>query len=162
VPIWVIVGIILILVFMNKANPSGSSATAGTIANEFGDKVVSEANSYGLPPRRILGMIYQESTGNPGARGKAGEVGLMQLLQAALTDVNAAFGTNYTLASVQNASENIEAGTAYLYLQFRQFSGDIDKATQAYNAGAGAVRNNPEAGMDYLNRVKAKEALFSI
>jgi soluble lytic murein transglycosylase-like protein len=161
VPLWLIVGVILFLIFMSH-NTAGSSALAGEIQNDFGNKVLQEANRWGLPPRRIFGMIYQESAGKPGAIGSSGEVGLMQLMQGALTDVNKATGNSYTLDSVKDAGQNIEAGTAYLFLLYRQFSGDIDKATQAYNAGAGAVRSNPDAGSEYLARVKQKEALFNI
>lgn len=58
-----------------------------------------------------------ESNWNPLARGKNGEVGLMQVKQIALDDVNKHFGWRYSLNDLLKPEIALKVGEAYLRLQ---------------------------------------------
>lgn len=101
----------------------------------------------------ILGMIAQESLGDPNAKGAIGEIGLMQITRGAMQDVNDIRGKNFKIEDLEKPVINIEVGVAYLAIQKGRMYGDLFKAIQSYNAGAEAVRKNSKAGLDYLDRV---------
>ena len=135
------------------AVPSGSFKTAaGMVIGDF-DPILGQVSAYyGIPYKRIVAHIMVESWGDPAATGKAGERGLMQLMPGALSDVKANYPLNFTWNDMYVASPNIQVGTAYLALQLSRLN-DLNLASRAYNAGAGAVRQNPEVAQDYLNKI---------
>jgi soluble lytic murein transglycosylase-like protein len=135
--------------------------TAATITGKYSSLVQSMADKYGLPRSRVGAMVLQESKGNPGSVGLAGERGLMQMKSGALSDVNRVYGFGFSFDDLFTPEVAIEAGCAYLAWLEGQFDGDLDLATQAYNAGIGNVKKNPKAGLSYLSQVKAKESYFA-
>lgn len=108
----------------------------------------------------IMGMIAQESAGDPKATGSIGERGLMQITIPALKDVNDLTGAELLWSDMWKVGPNLKAGILYLGIQKTRMKGDLFKAIQAYNAGAGAVNRNPRAGLDYLERVKKWREVF--
>ena len=62
-------------------------------------------------------VVTVESNWNPLARGKNGEVGLMQVKQIALDDVNKHFGWRYSLIDLLKPEIALKVGEAYLRLQ---------------------------------------------
>jgi Transglycosylase SLT domain len=91
-------------------------------------------------------IVHQlESSGSaaPGIRGDGGAAaGPMQVHQAALTDVNRAQGTNYTLDQLAADPQlGQKVGDMYLTLQQQRFPGRPDLALAAYNAGPTATAN---------------------
>ena len=152
----IIAALVILLVIMTRK----ISNAATLIDQNFSGFAESAASSYGVPIVRIKAMIYQESGGDETAIGCFGERGLMQIEPGALSDFNAHFGGSYTFDQLFDPEININVGAGYLAILARSLNGDIDKATQAYNAGIGNVKMNPSAGLAYLNSVKAKEEFF--
>jgi soluble lytic murein transglycosylase-like protein len=137
------------------------SEIAAAISANYDTLIITMAGKYGLPVRRVAAMVMQESSGNPSSVGLAGEHGLMQMMPGALADVNASYGFSFSFDDLFQPEIAIETGCAYLSWLSHQFGGDIDLATQAYNAGIGNVRKNSSAGTAYLQKVKSKELLFA-
>jgi soluble lytic murein transglycosylase-like protein len=79
----------------------------------------------------VRAVIETESGGNPSAVSRKGAVGLMQLMPTTALELG--------VRNMYSASENLEAGVRYLHTLLDRYSGDLDKALAAYNAGAGAV-----------------------
>jgi soluble lytic murein transglycosylase-like protein len=127
------------------------------------DAIISGASvSFGISSARIKAHIAVESNGDENAVGSAGEIGLMQITQAALTDVNNKYYSNspFTLQQVQDIpSVSIHTGVAYLKILVDQF-GNMDKASMAYKGGAGALVSKATAANTYLSKIKIAEAKF--
>ncbi len=77
----------------------------------------------------IKSIISRESSGNPKARGKAGEIGLMQILPAT--------AAQYGIKPEQLADPEInrQAGTRYMSDLLKRFKGNEYLALMAYNSG---------------------------
>ncbi|RKZ96065.1 MAG: lytic transglycosylase domain-containing protein [Gammaproteobacteria bacterium] len=94
--------------------------------------VKQEAKLNNIDPALVRALIHAESAFNAKAVSKKGAQGLMQLMPATAKEL----GVDNAL----NAEQNIAGGAKYLAQLLRQFNGDIQLATAAYNAGPGAVR----------------------
>lgn len=96
---------------------------------------------YGIPWQITVAVIWQESGGDPNARGDAGEIGLMQLKEIAVRDlVRQGYDTATDWKVVPEA--NIKNGVAYLHLQRTRTGTLVDAvgrkkadALEAYNEG---------------------------
>jgi soluble lytic murein transglycosylase-like protein len=84
----------------------------------------------------VLGMIENESSGNPLAQGdyKDGEFHSFGLMQVQLPTANQ-YGF-YTKESLLEPETNIEVGLTYFLHQLVRYNGDLRKAILAYNAGS--------------------------
>lgn len=114
--------------------------------------IEAEALRYGIPPAIALAVAQQESGLNQAARGRAGEIGIFQLMPATAADQ----GCNpYT------AAENIHCGLGYLADLYAQF-GDWTKALAAYNGGPGnmARGTTPSVSWDYARSVLAAAGFY--
>lgn len=121
-------------------------------------RIVRMAADYNLPRERVAAIIAVESAGNPDAKGRSGEVGLMQLLSPAIQDVYEQWGQSYELKLLSGVNFfepelNIALGTAYLAILKNRNGGDVDTATKRYN-GRGSVTDS------YLSDVKSFEPYF--
>ncbi|MDB5098039.1 MAG: transglycosylase domain protein, partial [Cyanobacteria bacterium RYN_339] len=90
------------------------------------------SQKYGVPMPMILGVIMQESGGNPNARSPVGAQGLMQLMPATARGL----GVHNSL----DPRQNVEGGVKYLGQLMREFHGVPANVLAAYNAGPGRVR----------------------
>lgn len=159
--ILVLVALGLVFLFARVASSTGAqSSTAAYIKAQYGELAGKYAIRYGIPSATILGVIWQESAGDPNAKGSIGERGLMQLTQGALADVNSRYNVGIGWDSLYAPDANIHAGTAYLAICRLAFSGNLQKAIQAYNVGMTKVAREAEAGLGYYNSVQAKSAQF--
>jgi soluble lytic murein transglycosylase-like protein len=150
----------LLLIFAARSRAAAPAAVAlasGVVEKNWGRLVDIYSALAGAPRNRIKAMILRESMGDPGAQGQAGERGLMQLTSGALADVCRSFGLTFSWQQMFEPEPNIQTGSLYLKLMLRRF-GNLDLATQAYNAGPGALEADPSAGFSYLEAVKEIES----
>ena len=85
----------------------------------------------GVPPVLLRAMCKLESNHNPGARGRAGEIGLCQIMPA-----TARLACRLEPRELWNPAVNADCAALYLARQKRKF-GDWEKALMAYNIGPG-------------------------
>lgn len=125
---------------------------------DYQSQAIAAANANGVPPALFLGLVQQESNGDPYAISGAGAIGLTQLLPgtAAQLGVNA-----------WDPVQNLNGGAAYLKSLFEQF-GNWTDALGAYNAGPGAWANVkagtatvPNETSDYLSKVAGYAQQFA-
>ncbi|MDB5097446.1 MAG: lytic transglycosylase protein [Cyanobacteria bacterium RYN_339] len=86
---------------------------------------------YGISLEMLLGVIMQESKGDPNAESGAGAQGLMQLMPATAKGLG--------VTNSFDPKQNVEGGAKYLKQLMDQFGGDTSKVLAGYNAGAGNV-----------------------
>lgn len=100
--------------------------------------------AFNIDPNLILAVIEVESSFNPNATGKAGEVGLMQL------------HPTYVTTAVYDVRRNIFAGTAHLALMRKGCKHQNDLTwLNCYNKGFAPVLKNPKAFPYYKKVLKA-------
>jgi len=103
------------------------------------------ARAAGVPVRVALSVVQQESSFRPRARGRAGEIGLMQL------KCSTARGMGYrgSCGGLYKVSTNLKYGMRYLRKALRRGS------VAYYNAGIGAKRL-PRAARRYARQVNRR------
>jgi hypothetical protein len=89
------------------------------------------AKKNGIPLELLLGVIMQESRGNPNAQSGAGAQGLMQLMPATAKGL----GVNNPF----DPKQNVEGGAKMLGQLLEKYGGDTAKVLAGYNAGPGNV-----------------------
>lgn len=108
------------------------------------DKVIlTAANRYGVDPALVKAVVWRETKFNPNAKGRAGEIGLMQIMESAALDWASAekidpFEHEYLFDPAMNTS----AGAWYLkklLKRYTQTDNPIPYALADYNAGRGNV-----------------------
>ena len=106
--------------------------------------IVEVGRTYDVDPRLISAVIWRESRFDPAAVGEAGEVGLMQVTEAAGLEWAEDTGRlPFSKYDLFDPEVNIEAGTWYLARAIRNWSIHSDPLPYAlaeYNAG----RSNAE------------------
>jgi soluble lytic murein transglycosylase-like protein len=96
------------------------------------DRLIFEAGeNYGVDPRFLHAVIWQESKYDTDARSHAGAQGLMQLMPAT--------AKRFGCEDRNDPEENITAGTKYLSWLLKRFEGNVELALAGYNAGEGSV-----------------------
>ncbi len=115
----------------SSSSSSASSIGGGTYSGKYSTEINAAASKYGINPFLVASIIQNESSFTPNARSGAGARGLMQLMPATAKEL----GVNNSY----DPAQNIMGGTKYIAQQLAKFSGDIQKALYAYNAGAGNV-----------------------
>jgi peptidoglycan lytic transglycosylase len=108
----------------------------------FRGTVVQRAQSIGLDPAYVYGLIRQESRFIMDARSGVGASGLMQVMPAtARWTANRIGLAGFRPEQLTDRDTNIAIGTAYLKLALDDFDGSMPLAAAAYNAGPGRPRN---------------------
>lgn len=130
------------------------------IKDAYGEFCATLGAKHSLRDTLLLGLIRQESSGNPNAVSYCGAVGLTQVMGGALSDYNKANNTSYIIDDLKDPWTSIEVGSWYLARMVKMFNGDEYKALQAYNQGAGRVKKRPDAGRWYADGVLKHEAKF--
>jgi len=92
--------------------------------------IASAAARHALSPILVTAVAWHESRFHADAVSPKGAKGIMQLMPET--------ARSYCTASC-SATDNVEAGTAYLQTLMQRYDGDIVKALAAYDAGPGAV-----------------------
>jgi soluble lytic murein transglycosylase-like protein len=112
--------------------------------------ITTTSQKTGVDPVQIAALWNNESSFgiHPNASDGGQGFGPMSVHAGALQDVNKAFGTNYSLADVQNnPAIGLEVGANYYKLMQAQFK-DPNIATMAYQYGPGNVSAWQKAGSD--------------
>jgi len=111
--------------------------------------IAKHARANGVPVRLAMAVVQVESSYRAGARGAAGEIGLMQLMPSTARFI----GYKGPLRNLYNPDTNIRYGMKYLGKAYRLSGGSICGAILKYNAGHGAKRMNP-ISRKYCKRVR--------
>lgn len=109
---------------------------------EIESAIQTAAQKYNLEPKLVRAMIQSESNFKPKAVGKAGELGLMQLLPQTRTDLG------MSDEDATDIEKNVDAGAGWLRMKIDAHGGDLHHGLAAYN-GSG-----PKA-QQYADRVLA-------
>ena len=107
----------------------------------FKAAVLARAQSIGLEPAYVYGLIRQESRFIMDARSVVGASGLMQVMPATAKWTAKKIGMgDFTPAKLTDRDTNIAIGTGYLKLVLDSFQGSMPLAAAAYNAGPSRAR----------------------
>lgn len=144
------------LLLPRKGKGKGNSAASSETGNpsrssrvRFEDLIEDAAAKHGVPLALAHAVIRVESNYNPGARGSAGEVGLMQIKPATARGL----GYRGSVKALYDPATNLEWGMRYLAAAHKLASGDTCGTILRYNAGHFAKRMNPTSKR-YCGKVK--------
>jgi|TARA_B100001175_G_C19123942_1_gene455716 soluble lytic murein transglycosylase len=114
--------------------------------------IIAAASIYDMDPALIKAVIWRESRFNPDARGAAGELGLMQIRDAAAGEWAAAEGiVAFHHSHLVSAKSNVLAGTWYLKRAMGRYQDTDDPVAYGlaeYNAGRSNVLKWKKAKAD--------------
>ena len=111
--------------------------------------IARHARANGVPVRFAMAVVQVESSYRAGARGAAGEIGLMQLMPRTARYI----GYKGPLRKLYHPDTNIRYGMKYLGKAYKLGGGSVCGAILKYNAGHGAKRMNP-ISRKYCKRVR--------
>jgi soluble lytic murein transglycosylase len=107
--------------------------------HRYDRQIILASRKYNLEPALIKAVIWQESRFNPKARGRAGEIGLMQVREdAAFEWADAEKIHPFNHDEIFEPAKNINAGTyylAHLMKRYQNTDNPIPYALADYNAG---------------------------
>lgn len=98
--------------------------------DQWRGRVAELAAKYDISPTLLEAVVWQESRWRTGAVSTAGARGLAQLMPGTARQLG---------VDPNNPHSNLEGGARYLRMQLDAFSGDVERALAAYNAGPGRV-----------------------
>jgi soluble lytic murein transglycosylase len=111
--------------------------------HRYDPEIRAAAARYGVAPALVKAVVWKESRFSPHARGKAGELGLMQLMDAAAFEwAGSQRLTHFTHEHVLNPATNTLAGTYYLGKVLRRYTrtdNPLPYGLADYNAGRARV-----------------------
>jgi len=139
------------------------------------DKVIAQAaRRYGLEPALVKAVIWRESRFHPDARGRAGELGLMQVREEAAWEwAGAEHVKSFQESDCLNPATNTLAGAWYLSKELRRYShadNALPYALADYNAGranvlkwlGGAAATNSQLFIDQIGYPATRAYVRSI
>lgn len=112
-----------------------------------------EADKHGLPPAVADAVAGVESSYDPTAVGKVGELGLMQVRPTTA----AMLGHRGPATELLSPETNVRYGVAYLAKAWELARGDLCRALMKYRAGHGEERMTP-LSIDYCRRARVRLA----
>ena len=129
----------------NKKIAAGKAATTGS----YSSIIAKHATANGVPVNLAHAVIRIESNFRANARGRAGEVGLMQIKPSTAR----AMGYSGSIKGLYNPETNIKYGMKYLGQARKLGDGSVCGTILKYNAGHGAKRMN-RVSAAYCSKVK--------
>ena len=115
-----------------ESSLTGRGRPAVYLDHDGADKIIREAaQRHQVDPALVRAVIATESNFNPGAISHKGARGLMQLEPGT--------ALRYGVTDAFNPRQNVDAGVRHLRTLLDRYSGNLDLALAAYNAGQGAV-----------------------
>lgn len=116
---------------------------AASQGRKFEPEINAAAKRYGVDPLLVKAVIWQETRFHPDRRGRAGEIGLMQIQEAAAMDwAGAEHIQNFSHEQCFDPGTNVLAGTFYLGKLLKRYAhtdNPIPFALADYNAGRGRL-----------------------
>ncbi len=104
------------------------------------DSLRSRSERHGLDPYLVAALIRQESEYNPGARSRAGALGLMQVMPNTGRGLFRRLGIpGFSSRKLTNPDLSLRLGTFHLKQVLDKFDGQLEKALAGYNAGDGRI-----------------------
>ncbi|MEI8138426.1 MAG: lytic transglycosylase domain-containing protein [bacterium] len=120
------------------------------------DCIDNAAARYQVPTKLVAAVIWQETRFNPLCRGKAGEIGFMQIMPSSASEwAKAEHIQNFDTESLFDPGTNVLAGTWYLGRAIKRWKSQADPLPYAlaeYNAG----RSNATR-WDRINAINPQE-----
>jgi soluble lytic murein transglycosylase len=111
--------------------------------HRFDAVIAAAATRYQMDPALVKAVVWQESRFNPNDRGRAGELGLMQVRETAAWEwASAEHIAGFEHASCLDPATNTLAGTWYLkktLSRYKQADNPLPYALADYNAGRANV-----------------------
>lgn len=109
------------------------------LEDRFDVQISLAARRHGLPPSLVKAVVWKESRFDPGVRGRAGELGLMQVTELAAREwADAQRIQGYHHHQTLDPATNLMAGTYYLAKVLRRYAATDNPLAYAladYNAG---------------------------
>lgn len=106
---------------------------------KFAVEIRDASKRYGVDPKLIRSLVWQESRFDPTARGAAGEIGLMQIMEIPAEDWAVAEDIEtWSHEMCVDPATNLLAGTWYLSKMIKRYPNTDDPLAYAladYNAG---------------------------
>jgi soluble lytic murein transglycosylase-like protein len=126
-----------------------SASLSPSFASPYDALIKRYAKSYGVPVSLANAVVKIESGYRPNLRGRAGEIGLMQV------KLSTARGLGYkgSAKGLYNPATNIRYGMKYLGMAHKIGGKTTCGTILRYNAGHGAKRMNPISAA-YCSKVK--------
>ncbi len=121
-----------------SAETFDTSAPKGQPSADLRRRIAEHAKAAGLPAELAEAVIRHESRFNAKARGRHGEIGLMQIKPQTARGL----GYRGTAAGLYDVETNLKWGMAYLAGAYKLAGGDTCGTILRYNAGHGATRMN--------------------
>jgi soluble lytic murein transglycosylase-like protein len=131
------------------ASIAGAKAKPAAKGRPFEDIVARHAAAHGVSPALVHAVITVESNYRADARGRAGEIGLMQIKPATARMM----GYSGSNKGLYDPETNIRYGLKYLAKAQQLGGGDTCGTILRYNAGHGAKRMN-KISAAYCAKVK--------
>ncbi len=124
--------------------------------DRFDPQIRRVAQHYRLPPSLVKAVVWKESRFDPSVRGRAGEIGLMQVTAVAAQEwADALKLTRYSHEQILDPSTNLHAGSFYLSKVLQRYAATDNPTAYAladYNAG----RRNVLRWMSATNAPQAR------
>jgi soluble lytic murein transglycosylase-like protein len=117
--------------------------------------IAAQAREQGMPAALVDAVAFVESGYEPGAIGRAGEIGIMQVLPSTAVML----GFHGTAGELAAPEINMRYGIQYLAGALRAAGGDLCRALMKYRAGHGEETLSPRSS-EYCR--KAREHLAAL
>src|SRR5690348_17252921 len=86
--------------------------------------ILATAKLYAMEPALIKAVVWKESNFNPDSKGRAGEIGLMQVIpKASVRDYTNALRVSFPADHLFNPQTNIAVGAWYLQKLLKRYAG---------------------------------------
>ena len=100
------------------------------------DRLRARSERHGLDPYLVAALIRQESEFHPGAKSRAGALGLMQIMPGTGRTLFRRLGIpGFTNRKLTVPDTSLRLGTFHLKNVLAEFGGELEKTLAAYNAG---------------------------
>ncbi len=100
-------------------------------------QLVKDNNKSSLSDEFVICLIWKESNFNESKKNTASSaIGLMQLTNGVMIEVNRAYNTSFTYEEMTDAAKNIQCGTYYLDLRIK-WAKDKTKGIEGFGTGKG-------------------------